>query len=347
MSLCIKECISKEKLLIWSVNELGYTLLKEDYNKLLFNESLCYVVFKLYKADVGPKYDIHLWIGSRTNERIITNGEIGVYDLDKFMKREGRFLREIQGYESILFISNFENKISYINLKSRVVHCPLPVSPFKVYRINTEENNKVTQIISDIQLLNHKDVYVFDLGGTIAVWNGPKSSVKSHVKGMHISNIIKDAEKNGGCRIEILNKEWLRNELRLLDMYRSNAIISYENKNILPDEVFEERFNAISKIYNVKVEKDFTIVIREEKKKFLTFSKDSCFLVNSKNLEIYVWLGKVVPKHIRKQIFKIIVQYLRGMKLPTYLPVIFVNEGHEPSSFYEAISFLSNYIASF
>uniref|UniRef100_A0AC35UFK3 Gelsolin-like domain-containing protein n=1 Tax=Rhabditophanes sp. KR3021 TaxID=114890 RepID=A0AC35UFK3_9BILA len=328
---------SNDFLYVWEIAKFntGKYAIKSADNIGSFFESYNYIVLKI-NSEVEYKYDIHVWLGSKSSSNLDNITYKAAICLDTKLEHKTRLYREEQGRESTLFLSHFSFKIRYDSSPISNVKEFFPTSPFKVYRVNTTDNYKVTRVISNIKMLNHRDVYVFDLGLKIAIWFAPKSNQISHKVGIHVASIIKNAEKNRNCVMEIFSQNWLINEVTLLEIYRNNMSEYMNDLGDSLDEINEERFCNKIFVYNVSYDNK-SITIKQNRDK-PNFDSNKMYLINNKNIVIYIWIGKNVS--FRKVAFNIGTTYIRGIKLPSYTSILCLNQDYEPDEFKRVLNFI-------
>lgn len=169
---------------------------KEQYGQFFNGDS--YIVLHTYKPD--PKsnelaYDIHFWIGANSTQDEYGTAAYKTVELDTFLDDKPVQHREVEGYESELFLTYFPKGVTVLEggADSGFHHVkPEEYKPRLFHFSSKGRNVVVQQVPANRSRLNSGDVYVLDKGLAIWQWNGSGASVQEKTKAMeYVSNLEK------------------------------------------------------------------------------------------------------------------------------------------------------------
>lgn len=105
--------------------------------------------------------------------------------------------REVQGFESALFLGYFKNQIKLLDggVESGFNHVKPEEYKPRLLQIKGKKKVRVTQVDLKRDSLNSGDVFILDNGMNIYQFNGLKSSPQERMKGAQLSRAIDDERK--------------------------------------------------------------------------------------------------------------------------------------------------------
>lgn len=138
-----------------------------------------YVVLNSYLVESKLVYDLHFWLGSTSSVDEIGVAAYKTVELDDFLHGQAVQHRELQGFESPLFLSYFPQGLVYLDggMDSgfRVVR-PEEYEPrlFQVRKFGSNVN--VFEVLASVRSLNQGDAFVLDSGLVVYVFEGSSAS---------------------------------------------------------------------------------------------------------------------------------------------------------------------------
>ena len=76
----------------------------------------------------------------------------------------------------------------------------------RLLHVKGRRNIRVQQCKLSWASMNYGDVFILDMGLTIWVWNGSKAGRMEKVKGLQAATRIRDEERGGRAKLEIIGK---------------------------------------------------------------------------------------------------------------------------------------------
>lgn len=146
-----------------------------------FYDGDSYIILNTYKKPNEPKlfHDVHFWLGLETSQDEAGTAAYKTVELDDFLLGAPTQHREVQGFESPLFLSYFSRLVvAKGGIASGFNHVGPKEYKSRLYHIsgNKAKNLSVRQVEMSYKSLNSGDVFVLDAGLMIYQWNGSQSS---------------------------------------------------------------------------------------------------------------------------------------------------------------------------
>uniref|UniRef100_A0A914X774 Gelsolin-like domain-containing protein n=1 Tax=Plectus sambesii TaxID=2011161 RepID=A0A914X774_9BILA len=193
---------------IWRIEKLKVVPVPaEQYG--YFYSGDCYIVMS--SIGTPPRaWKIHFWIGDKSSADEQCAVAYKAVELDDSLDGIPIQYREIQNHESKQFLSYFKGGIRYMVGGVDTALRRFDSNTFKkrLFHVKGKRNCRVQQVDLSVQSLNQGDVFILDAGTTIFVWNGPQSNVGERIKGAEIARQIRDEERAGRAKIELIDESW-------------------------------------------------------------------------------------------------------------------------------------------
>lgn len=179
----------KEGLKIWRIVNFKVTDWPQNqYGKFFNGDS--YIILNTYRPDPKSKelaYDVHFWIGSQSSQDEYGTAAYKTVELDTFLDDKPVQHREVQGYESELFRGYFKEGLTILEggAETGFNHVkPTEYKPRLLHFSGQKQQVCVHEVPLCKERLDHKDVFILDLGLTLFQWNGKDSSKEERFKAM-------------------------------------------------------------------------------------------------------------------------------------------------------------------
>lgn len=144
-----------------------------------FHTGDSYVVLNSYLVETALKHDIHIWIGAESSQDEYGTAAYKMVEADESLGGAAIQHREIQGRESELFLSYFE-QITILSggCESGFTHVEASVDQPHLYRVKgTERSMSLTQLPLTKSSLNAGDSFIlFANKSTVFVWHGASAN---------------------------------------------------------------------------------------------------------------------------------------------------------------------------
>jgi len=152
-----------------------------------------YIILNTYKPDPDNEklaYDVHFWIGKESSQDEYGTAAYKTVECDEVLNCAAIQHREIQGQESKLFRSYFDN-LKYLKggVASGFRHVEEEVHVVKMYQIKGSDGDfMIVELELTRNSMNEGDVFVLDAGDVIYQWNGKSASIGEKRKANEVCN---------------------------------------------------------------------------------------------------------------------------------------------------------------
>jgi len=314
---------------------------KERYGEFFDGDS--YILLRTWKKPDAPKlhWDIHFWLGKYTTQDEAGTAAYKTVELDDLLGTEPVQHREVQGYESDLFVSYFPGGIKLLSggVDSGFKHVePTKYQP-RLLWVKGTKKIRVTQVDLTRDSLNSGDVFVLDGGLKIYQFNGSKCGPMEKQKGAAICRALKDERKSQPVVyvIEEGDKGADADEFWKLLGGRGNIKTAEEGGS---DKEVEKEIASVRRLMHLSDasgKMEFKQVSEGNGIKKTQFISDDVMVFDS-GAEVFVWVGKGASKEEKKNALGYAQKYLTDYKRPSFIPITRVQEAGESESFLVALN---------
>lgn len=292
-----------------------------------FHKGDSYIVLNAYKVNDAIKYDVHFWLGSETTQDEAGTAAYKTVELDTLLDDVPVQHREVEAFESQLFISYFPTGIRLLagGVETGFNHvAPETYQPRLLHVRGTFKSITSSQVPLSTSSLNSSDVFILDLGLKIIQWNGSKCNGAERNKAAQLSRAIDD-ERKGLATVEVISEGeetdefWgpLGGQGPIAAEAHSTHLQAHEPVlNRLSDASGSLQFSEVG---NGKLSRDL-------------LSSDDAFILDT-GAEIFAWIGKGASENERKFAVQFAQQYLNTKSLPPQTPITRILEGGENEVF--------------
>jgi len=243
--------------------------------------------------------------------------------------------REVQGYESDLFLGYFKNQIKILEggVDTGFKHVEPEKYEPRLLHLKGKKKVRVTQVDKSAKSLNSGDVFILDGGLTIYQFNGSKSGPQEKMKGAQLSRALVD-ERKGLPKIQVLEESGKD----LGDFWKAlggqGAIKSAEEGG--DDNEHEKSSTKILfRLSDASGKIEFTEVAKGPAVKRNLLDSSDVFILDT-GAEVFAWIGRGSSVDEKKKAMHYAQDYLVKYKRPLYLPIARVLEGGENEVFESA-----------
>lgn len=322
---------SEVGLKIWRVEKFKIVPWPEkDYGKFYSGDS--YIVLSTWMNTETKNlcHDIHFWLGDNTSQDEAGTAAYKTVELDNYLGTSPVQHREIQGYESELFVSYFKNLIIMnggVDTGFNIVK-PTEYQSQLFHIKSVGKTLTVTSVPISSSSLNTGDVFVLDQGLKIYQWNGSKAAGSEKAKAMEFTSALK-SERSG------------KPDVVVFDQNDSDATPFWDGiggKGEIKDEPSVERFAAPANTEKILLrlsDASGKIEFKEEARNDLNLSMldtNDIFIVDAQN-EVFIWIGIKSNVNEKTKAFQYAMNYIKETKKPVNTAITRVVEGNENDKF--------------
>jgi gelsolin len=165
---------------------------KDQYGSFYSGDS--YIVLNTWKKpdENALHWDVHFWLGTYTSQDEAGTAAYKTVELDDHLHGAPVQHREVQGFESTLFLSYFKNEIRLMDggVETGFKHVKPEEYKPRLFHIKGKKKVRVTQVDLSYKSLNVGDVFILDNGLTVFQWSGSKSGPSERQKGASLAHAI-------------------------------------------------------------------------------------------------------------------------------------------------------------
>jgi gelsolin len=329
-----KNAGNKVGIEIWRIEQFQVkSWPKDQYGKFFSGDS--YIVLRTYKKDPASQklsWDVHFWIGEHSTQDEYGTAAYKTVELDDVLGGEPVQHRELQGYESPLFLSYFP-KIEILNggVESGFKHVKPEEYQPRLLHVKGRKSVVVREVDMRRDSLNAGDVFILDAGLKIFQFIGSKAGPMEKQKGAELARAIDD-ERGGKPVVVVINEGdhdpdasefWQKvggpGPIKTAEEGGSDDAKTTAPKRLfrLSDETGKMEFKEISKVARSSLDSNDVFVF------------DAGF-------EIFVWVGKKSTAQEKANGMSYATDYLFKYNRPKHLPICRVLEGGENEVFEHA-----------
>jgi len=309
---------------------------KEQYGSFYDGDS--YICLNTYNKKDSPAllWDVHFWLGLNTSQDEAGTAAYKTVELDDLLGGAPIQHREVQGHESDLFLTYFNNQIKIMSggIDSGFKHVKPEEYKPRLLHLKGKKKVRVTEVPLERASLNSGDVFVLDAGLKIWQWNGKKSGPMEKSKGATLTRAIDD-ERKGKASITVLEEGGDADDAFWKYLGGKGAVKSAEEGG---DDLEAEK-GDIKRLFRLS-DSSGTLNITEvgvgsKVKKSLLDSND-VFILDT-GAEVYAWIGKGASVQEKAKALHYAQDYLKKFNRPNYLPIARILEGGENEVFNNAL----------
>jgi hypothetical protein len=279
---------------------------------------------------------VHFWLGEKTSQDEAGTAAYKTVELDDQLGGAAVQHREVQDYESDLFLSYFNPspQILHGGVDSGFNHVTPEEYDTKLLQIKGKNVVSAKQVSLDSDSLNSGDVFLLDAGLKLFQWNGKQASVREKNKAGEIARAIRD-ERKGQPKIFTI-EEGQEDEDFWTNLGGKGPIASAAEGG---DDSEADRnrvgTKALYQLSDASGQLKFTEKAKGKVTKAL-FSSQDVFIFDT-GFEVIAWIGKGASVNEKKSALPKAQEYLSKYNRPAYLPISRVGEGAEGQAFVAAL----------
>jgi len=305
-----------------------------------------YILLHTYKKDPTKEdsalaWDVHFWLGEHTTQDEAGTAAYKTVEIDDFLGGAPIQHREVQGFESDLFMSYFKNNIRILDggIESGFNYVkPAEYKP-KLLHLKGVKKVRVTEVPTQFNSLNEGDAFVLDCGLDIYQWQGKSAGVGEKMKARELTTNLK-SERKGQARVHVLEAGETGEDMNKFYSYlqgtKEQIKTAKEGGEDKEAESAPMSFTrCLFRISDASGKMEFTEVSKGNAVKKTQLDKMDVFLLDS-GKQLFIWVGSGSTKEEKHHAMNYAVNYLQQFGRPTTTPITRVLEGQEQKEFEDA-----------
>ncbi|GAB1598635.1 villin-1-like [Argonauta hians] len=287
---------------IWRVE--GYNvLLWQKKGKFLKGDS--YLIVKL-KADGGhtSRY-IHFWLGSETTQDEAAFAAMKAAELDDYFNGQAVMFREVENYESKLFLSYFP----FVTYESGgYLYDLYSIKQYyeeKLWHVKGKRNAKLNQVSIGWCSVNSNDVYILDIKECMFLWVGKNANNYERIKAAQLTEYLNTQRVSKVQVIHVNDGDEAKLKKDEFQLFNKHLPLTMKNVNRQEKTAENSEYENFEKTLRLYIccEEDGVLKVTELKDGPLSYSdllsKDMYIIVSEDH--VWVWIGRLVPKAVRAE----------------------------------------------
>jgi gelsolin len=320
-------------LQIWRIEKFNVVSVpRETYGTFYSGDS--YIVLNTYKQKDGNKikWDVHFWLGKFTTQDEAGTAAYKTVELDDLLGGEPVQHREVQGYESDLFLSYFKNEIKILEggVDTGFKHVEPEKYVPRLLHLKGKKKVRVTEVEKSHKSLNSGDVFILDAGLTIYQWNGSKAGPMEKMKGAQLCRALDD-ERKGMATVHVY--EEMGKDLKTFwDALGGQGPVKSASEGGDDNEHEKSSTKVLFRLSDASGNLSFTEVAKAAGVKRNLLDSSDVFILDT-GAEVFAWIGKGASVGERKKAMSFAQEYLTKYNRPQQMPISRVLEGGENEVF--------------
>lgn len=333
-----KDAGTKVGLEIWRIEKFDVVPVpKKNYGSFFSGDS--YIVMNTYMRGNSLQWDIHFWLGKESSQDEMGTAAYKTVELDDYLGGAPVQHREVQDWESKLFMSYFPNGLRIMEggIDSGFNHVKAKEYKPRLLQLKGKRHVRLHEVPLSKDSVNSGDVFVLDMGLVLYQFNGTKSSPNEKRKAAEVCKAIQDERLGKGKTVVFEEydesdypQEW--KELVGMPPYKT----ADEGGDDLAFEK-ESTHKALFRLSDATGELLFTKVAEDKDVTRDKLDGDDVFIVDT-GVEIFAWIGAGTTAQERKNGMKYATDYLAKSGKSPNTPITMVMEGHESKYFFDSFS---------
>ncbi|XP_063167476.1 macrophage-capping protein [Candoia aspera] len=278
--------------------------------------------------------NLHIWIGQNSSRDEQGACALLSTHLNSIPKEKPIQYREVQGNESDVFMEYFPHGIKYQeggveSAFTRTQSNPEQGPMRQLYQVKGKKNIRAVEKELSWTSFNTGDCFILDLGEQIFTWYGGKSNILERNKARDFAAAIRDSERKGKSRVEIVVdgeepaemiavlgpkpalKEGTAEEDIVADQKNATAAVLYKVSD-MTGKMSLTKISGSSPFH-----KDQLIT-------------DDCFILdNGQYGKIFVWKGLRANEQEQQAALRVAENFISQMKYPQNTQIQILPQGRE------------------
>lgn len=292
-----------------------------------------------YKKPEGNAYlwDVHFWLGINTTQDEAGTAAYKTVELDDLLGGAPVQHREVQGHESDLFLSYFNNQIKLLSggIESGFKHVKPEEYKPRLLHLKGKRKVRVTQVELNRSSLNGGDVFILDNGLTIYQWNGKKAGPMEKQKGAQTSKALAD-ERKGKPKVFVI-EEGDKGEPDFWKLLGGEGPVKSAEEGGDDNEAEKGDVKRLFRLSDSSGKMSFNEVASGAKCKKSLLDSSDVFILDT-GAEVFAWIGKGASVDEKSKALGFAQDYLKNYNRPAYLPICRILEGGENNTFNAALN---------
>jgi len=327
---------------IWRIEKFHVKVWpKDQYGQFYSGDS--YILLHTYKKKPDSDalaWDVHFWLGKFTSQDEAGTAAYKTVELDDVLGGHVCQHREVQGYESDMFMGYFKNHITLLDggVDSGFHHVePTKYQP-RLLHLKGKKKVRVTQVELKITSMNSGDVFLLDVGLTVFQFNGRQAGPQEKMKGAQTSRAISD-ERKGQAKVIVIEEgeKSDSDDAIFWKLLGGEGKLKTAEEGGLDDEAEKEvaKVKKLMRLSDRSQKMLFEEVASGNNIKRSHLDSNDVFIFDD-GAEVFAWIGKHATPEEKRKSLAFAQDYLTKFNRPMWTPICRILEGGENETFENA-----------
>eukprot|EP01086_Lenisia_limosa_P009810 TRINITY_DN33475_c0_g1_i1.p1 TRINITY_DN33475_c0_g1~~TRINITY_DN33475_c0_g1_i1.p1 ORF type:complete len:540 (+),score=204.99 TRINITY_DN33475_c0_g1_i1:63-1682(+) len=296
-----------------------------------------YIVLSTYKEKDSDKllHDVHYWLGAGSTIDERGTAAYKTVELDDFLDGVPVQRREVEGFESSLFLGYFPPALRIMDggVDSGFNHVEPTEYRTRLLQLKGKSEIRLREVELKATSLNHGDCFVLDHGLIIYQFNGRKSSPWERRRAGEVVSAI-DSERGGQPEVIVLDDDGSEPKA-FWEALRGSAADVAEDSTETDAEAAAQAQPKLFRMSDRTGKMTCTRVSPDAPLKKSMLNSDDVFILDI-GCEIFVWVGKGASKAEKREAMMKGERYIVEQGYPSHLPLTRLLETGETDLFLSA-----------
>jgi gelsolin len=281
-------------------------------------------------------WDVHFWLGLNTTQDEAGTAAYKTVELDDLLGGAPIQHREVQGYESDLFLSYFQNQIKLLSggIETGFKHVKPEEYKPRLLHLKGKKKVRLTQVDLHRESLNSGDVFILDAGLVIFQWNGKKAGPMEKQKGAQTSRALVD-ERKGKPKVNVM-EEGDKADADFWKLLGGEGKVKTAEEGGDDNEAEKGDIKRLFRLSDASGSMTFTEVATGAKCKKNLLDSNDVFILDT-GAEVFAWIGKGASPNEKKNALGFAQDYLKKFNRPPHISICRILEGGENEIFHNSL----------
>jgi gelsolin len=300
---------------------------KEKYGQ--FHEGDSYILLRTKKIEDAYHWDVHFWLGKHTSQDEAGTAAYKTVELDDFLDGYPIQHREVDGYESDLFLSYFPKGIRILpgGIESGFKHVSEEAHRTRLLQIKGGRKNVTSREVPlEASSLNSGDAFILDAWNEIWLFLGSGAGIAEKTKGNQLCRALDD-ERGSNLQVHVFTESEMHQTDDSTNRFWAQLGGRVPHIRSAADGGSDAGVTSRKSLHKLS-DSSGNLTLEQ-----VTFSRASLngsdvFIIDVGS-EVFVWIGKASSDKEKQYAMHYGQQYLKQHNLPSWLPLSRVLEGGE------------------
>ncbi|XP_050237868.1 villin-1 [Mercurialis annua] len=317
---------------IWCVQNLRLLPLPKSLHGKFYSGNAFVVLNTVLLKNGPPHHDIHYWIGNNATQVDSALASDKALELDAALGSCTVQYREVQGQETVKFLSYFKPCVLPTEGVYSSQSGKLNGDSYKVTLLRCKGDHAVSvkEVPFSRSSLNHNDVFLLDTAPKIFLFCGCNSSIQERAKALEVVQYIKENKHGGKCDVATIEDGKFVGDSdvgEFWSLFGGYAPIPKDS----PSGIEKETESSPVQLFWITTQGNLCPSESNSLKKEM-LNSNKCYMLECGS-EISVWMGKNTSITERKTSISAIEEFLRSQGRSTATHLTFLTEGLETPVF--------------